>query len=112
MDTTPKLGLPMLAVGQAQKENCVNESLAILDSVVSAAVESPPLNDPPAAPVAGSSYLVGEAPTGEWSGEAQSLATFTSGGWRFVTATEGLTAYVRSTGARALYSDGAWQIGT
>jgi Protein of unknown function (DUF2793) len=86
-----------------------NESLAILDSVVSAAVEEPPLNDPPAAPAVGSSYLVGDAPTGDWSGKAQSLATFTSGGWRFVAAGDGQTAYVRSTGARALYRDGSWQ---
>jgi len=89
-----------------------NESLAILDTIVSAAVEMPPVNDPPAAPAVGASYLLGDAPIGDWSGKAQCLATFTSAGWRFVAAGEGLAAYVRSAGARALYRDGAWQIGS
>ena len=111
METTPNFGLPLLAVGQAQKEVFHNASLAILDAVLCAAVEEPPLNDPPASSAVGTSYIVGPAPTGDWAGEANCLATFTSGGWQFVTARDGLTAFIRSTGARALYRNGAWQSG-
>jgi hypothetical protein len=111
MDSTPRLGLPLLAVGQAQKEVFHNESLATLDCVVAAAVEQPPLNDPPAAPATGSAYIVGDAPTGEWAGNARSLATFTTAGWRIVAPAEGLTAYVRSTASWAAFRAGAWEVG-
>ena len=89
-----------------------NEAMLALDFVVAAAVDEPPRNDPPASPVIGSAYIVGAAPTGDWAGKARSLAAFTGGGWRFVSAQDGLTAFVRSTGARAIYRDGAWQIGS
>ena len=111
MDSTPRLGLPLLAVGQAQKEVFHNESLATLDCLVAAAVEQPPLNDPPAAPATGSAYIVGDAPTGEWAGNARSLAAFTAAGWRIVAPVEGVTAYVRSTASWAAFRAGAWEVG-
>jgi hypothetical protein len=79
--------------------------------LVAAAAEEPPRTSPPATPVLGASYIVGSAPTGAWAGKAQCLATFTSGGWRFVAPFDGLAAYVRSTGLWALYRAGAWEIG-
>ena len=111
MDSTPRIGLPLLAVGQSQKEVFHNESLAMLDCLVAAAVEELPLNDPPAGPAVGSGYIVGDAPTGEWAGHAKSLATFTSAGWRIAGPVEGLTAYVRSTGSWAAFRAGAWEAG-
>jgi hypothetical protein len=111
MDSTPRLGLPLLAVGQAQKEVFHNESLATLDCLIAAAVEQPPLNDPPAAPTIGNEYIVGDAPTGEWAGHAKSLATCTSAGWRIAGPVEGLTAYVRSTSSWAAFRAGAWEVG-
>lgn len=74
-------------------------------------MEEGPRASPPAAPLVGSCYLVADAPTGEWEGQARKLAAFTSGGWRFVTPAEGLTVYVRSAGVPALFRAGAWEIG-
>lgn len=79
---------------------------------MAAAVEGPPLATPPAAPVVGSCYIVGSSPSGGWSGHAHQLAAYTSGGWRFVAPRDGMTAYVRSSGHVAVYSDGSWDIGT
>lgn len=79
--------------------------------LVAAAVEGLPLAAPPAAPVAGSCYIVAASPTGAWSGHPQQLAAFTAGGWRFVVPSDGLAAYVRSNGQVAVYSSGSWDIG-
>ena len=111
MSNTPRLRVPFLSPGQAQKEFFHNEALQTLDILVAAAVEEPPRNSPPTAPAVGACYIVGSAPTGAWVGKGQCLVTFTGGGWRVVAPFEGLGAYVRSTGAWALYRAGAWELG-
>src|SRR5438067_6550520 len=45
-------------------------------------------------------------------GKAESLAAFTSGGWRFVTPVEGMSVYVKTSGSWANYRLGTWEIGT
>jgi hypothetical protein len=111
MKATARLGLPMLAAGQAQKELSHNEALQTLDFVVAAAVEEPPRTSPPSAAAVGSCYVVAASPTGAWVGKAHHLAAFTSGGWRFLPPVEGLSAYVRSTSLPALFRSGGWEIG-
>jgi hypothetical protein len=88
-----------------------NEALQVLDVVVSAAIEGLPLATPPVSPAVGSCYIVAASPTGAWSGEANKLAAFTSGGWRFVAPFDGLAAVVRSSGSTAVYRNGAWETG-
>ena len=112
MSTTPRLALPFLAPGQAQKEFYHNEALQLLDIMVSATVEEPPLATPPGAPAVGSCYLVGSGPSGEWSGRSGQLACFTSGGWRYVVPRDGMSAFVRSIGVNAVYKAGSWELGT
>jgi hypothetical protein len=111
MDSSPRLSLPFISPGQAQKELYVNESLQILDSVTAAAVEEPPGNDPPAAPAVGSCFLVGASPTGEWVGHADALATYSAGGWRFTAPVDGMQVWVKSLALSATYTQGTWQIG-
>src|SRR3954453_23819012 len=111
MSSTPRLRVPFLSPGQAQKEFFHNEALQTLDTLVAAAVEGPPRNSPPTAPAVGACYIVGSAPTGAWAGTAQNIAAFTSGGWRFTPPFEGVIAYVRSTETYAAYRAGAWEIG-
>jgi hypothetical protein len=88
-----------------------NEALQILDAATSAIVEEPPRNDPPASPSEGTSYIVGAAPTGAWSGKAGQIATMSAGGWRFLEPADGLSALVRSSRLRAEYFAGSWEIG-
>lgn len=111
MARTPRLGLPFLSAGQAQKELTVNSSLSVLDSLVACAVEEGPRSDPPASPAIGACYLVGEAPTGAWAGKSQCVACYTSGGWQLVDPQPGFRAYVRSSSDFAVFADGAWEIG-
>lgn len=111
MSSTPRLGLPFLSAGQAQKEIFHNEALQTLDSLVAPAVEELPRSAPPPSPVAGACYIVGPSPTGEWTGKADHLAAFTSAGWRFIPPQDGLTCYVRSASSWALFRTGAWEVG-
>jgi len=111
MSTTERLALPLLTPGQAQKEFFHNEALQALDALVAGCVEEGPRNDPPTAPVPGSVYLVGDAPTGEWDGHAGALAAWTSGGWRFQAGGEGMTQRLRTSGLTAAYRGGAWEVG-
>lgn len=112
MTGTPRFALPFLSAGQAQKEFAHNEALQTLDAVVAGAVEEGPRTDPPTSPAIGACYIVGNSPTTEWAGKSQTLAAFTSGGWRFVTPVEGLSVYVKSTGVWANFRLGTWEMGT
>ena len=111
MSGTPRLALPFLSPGQAQKEFFHNEALQTLDILVAAAVEEPPRAAPPATPSPGAAYIVDATPTGIWTGRALNLAAYTSGGWRFVPPAEGLYTYVKSSGIWGVYRAGAWELG-
>lgn len=112
MSRTPRLAIPFLSAGQAQKEFTHNEALQTLDALVAPAVEAPPQASPPGAPTVGDCYLVASSPTGAWAGQAGKLAAFTAGGWRFIAPVEGLTVHVRASAQPATYRQGVWELGT
>jgi hypothetical protein len=112
METTPRLGLPLLVAGQVQKELFHNEALTVIDLLVGASVEQTPIAGPPSAPLAGTLYRVASAgASGAFAGREGSLAGFTAGGWRFVVPVEGLRLTDRTTGLEVAYRGGAWTSG-
>lgn len=111
MDVTERLSLPLLSPGQAQKELFHNEALQLLDSLVAPAVEEGPTNDPPASPVIGLCYLIGEAPTGEWIDYKNYLAAYTSAGWRFLPPASGMAIFVKSSSTVATFGSAGWEMG-
>ena len=111
MAATPRLSLPFLSVGQAQKEFTHNEALQTLDALVAGAVESPPIAVPPIAPTIGSTYIVAEGATNAWAGKSQCVAAWTSGGWRFIAPVEGMRMFEKSSGTFAAFLNGAWELG-
>lgn len=90
-ETTARLGLPLLATGQARKEETHNEALALVDLLLGGGVEAMGVDAPPADPTVGQAWIVGAAPTGAWAGRAGAVAGWTGGGWRFVPPFEGLS---------------------
>lgn len=108
MPTTPRLGLPLLAVAQAQKEITHNEALTLLDALVHPAVEAGPIADPPADPAEGQSWIVGPAATGAWAGQAAAIALWTAGGWRFAPPRAGMAVTRLSDGARLRFDGAFW----
>ncbi|MFN4357940.1 DUF2793 domain-containing protein [Sphingopyxis alaskensis] len=107
---TPRFGLPLLAVAQAQKEVTHNEALTLLDALLHPAVEDGPLSTPPGtpAPAPGQGWIVGTAPTGAWEGQDGAIALWTGGGWRFVAAREGMRIVRLSDGAWLCFHGGMW----
>lgn len=112
MSSSPRLGLPFLSVGQAQKEFTHNEALQILDSLVAGSVEEPPRTSPPVSPPLGGCYIVDAAPTDEWSANPLCVAAWTSGGWRFIEPVDGMSLVVRTSGLSIAFRNGAWEVGT
>lgn len=110
-EATPRLGLPFLAAGQAQKELTHNEALALADAAICPAVQGVGVDTPPAAPGLGQCWIVGAAPSGVWAGQAQEIAVWTSGGWRFVPPADGLQAWVVPDRLWAVRDAGVWRIG-
>ncbi len=110
-DSTPRLALPLLRPGQAQKEITHNEALALLDLTVQANVLAVGVATPPAAPVPGGAWIVGTAPTGDWAGQAQRLAGWTTSGWRFVAPYEGMTVWSIADAQPARFAGDGWTLG-
>lgn len=105
---TPRLGLPLLAAGQAQKEITHNEALVLIDSLIGAVVEGAGTAAPPTDPAVGQCWAVGDAPTGGWAGMAGSLACWTAGGWRFCTVPEGYPVRLAGGGAIVRRTASGW----
>ena len=110
-ENTPRLQLPMIVPGQAQKELSHNDALATLDMLVQGSVVAGGLSDPPASPLEGEAWIVGAAPTAAWAGHATAVAGWTGGGWRFVTPRDGMALWVITAGCFAQFTAGIWSIG-
>ena len=110
-DMTPRLGLPTIRPGQAQKESSHNEALSQLDLLMHANAVSLGSNTPPVSPVSGQAWVVGPAPAGDWIGRAHQLAGWTDGGWRFAAPLPGMTVWVAEAADFARYLEGAWVLG-
>lgn len=110
-ETTARLALPLLQPGQAQKELYHNEALALLDLATQALVEAVGVDTPPAAPALGACWVVGGAPVGDWAGQALAIAGWTSGGWRFVAARDGMCVWNRTEGQPSRFDGAVWRSG-
>ena len=111
MTDTPRLALPLLEPGQAQKEMTHNEALARLDLLVHGRLVAFGVDLPPASPAPGECWVIGDAPAGVWSGHAHAVAGWTAGGWRFVAPQEGMRLWMGAETGFALFRGGAWHLG-
>lgn len=110
-DRSARLALPYLYPGQAQKETTHNEALALLDLAVQAAVVAVGVDAPPDDPAIGACWIIGANPSGAWSDNADAIAGWTAGGWRFVVPREGMAAWSIADGAAAQFVSGGWRVG-
>lgn len=101
--------LPLLAVGQMQKEVTHNEALTLIDMLLAPIVEAVNVNSPPAAPGHGQCWLIGASPVGLWAGKAQHLACWTHGGWRYAAPKFG-TNVTLSDGRVMRFDGDSWKL--
>jgi hypothetical protein len=108
-DATPRLGLPLIAAGQAQKHVTHNEALLDLDALVHLHVEAKGVTVPPAVPVEGTRYLVGAGASGGFANQGGRLAIFEDGGWRFLTPRRGWMASVGTSTVIEVFDGTIWR---
>lgn len=109
LSASPRHALPLLFAGQSQKEVSVNEALLAADALLHPAIEAV-LASPPAAPTSGQCWLVGSGATGAFAGQADRIAAWSEGGWRFHAPREGMRAYDIAAAAYRLYAGGTWRL--
>lgn len=115
---TQRHKLPLLAVGQAQKEYTHNEALFLIDNILDASILSIS-NDPDAVlssvdsdqTLSSYSWLVGDEAIGAWTGKADQIAIWSENGWRFAVPLEGMTIYNRQFEINMMYRNGRWIMG-
>lgn len=109
-DATPRLGLPYVAAGQAQKHVTVNEVFARLDGLVQTAVESRAETDEPADPADGALYILPEDAEGDTWGDhaADELLRFEAGGWTSLPVSAGHIAWVRDEAVLVVFDGETW----
>ncbi|MHA0317612.1 DUF2793 domain-containing protein [Sphingomonas melonis] len=107
--TTSRFALPLLAAGQADKELTHNEALTRIDMLLHPVVQAVGLSVPPTTPGVGQCWVVGVNPTGAWAGQANRLAGWSEGGWRFVDPREALVVWDISQAIPVAYRGGLWQ---
>lgn len=61
----------------------LNRSLNVVDAMLQLRVLTVGEDAPPGSPSNGDRHIVGESPTGAWSGQAGKLARWLDGGWDF-----------------------------
>ncbi|PVM87469.1 DUF2793 domain-containing protein [Caulobacter endophyticus] len=107
---TPRLSLPYVAAGQAQKHVTVNEGLARLDGLVQPCVISRTIAIQPANPADGALWIRPAAATGgDWaSAPAQRLMRFEAGAWESIAPAAGFTAWIVDEGQMAVFTGSAW----
>ena len=109
MESTARFGLPLLVAGQGQKEITHNEALVLLDAIIGCVVERRDLAAPPALPAAGQSWLVPAGASGDWANRSGNIATWTDGGWRYLSPPNGATVFVKAGRERLRRLDGLWE---
>lgn len=106
---TANLALPFLQPGQAQKELTHNEALARLDIAVQASVVAAGTDLPASDPREGQCWIVGSAGTGDWSGQADAVAGWTPGGWRFVRPWQGMQVWDQEHAKCLRWNGNRWE---
>lgn len=106
---SPRLSLPFLTAGQAQKEMTHNEALQMLDAIVQPVAESADVSSPPASPEIGAAWIVAADPGGAWAGRAGAIAQWTAGGWRFFMPGAGWRCHIMDRNGAMLHDGTAWR---
>lgn len=107
MTASPKLALPYIATGQAQKETTHNDALNDLDTLLMLRILDRDLTAPPGSPTDGAAYIVATGATGLWAGQDGKIALYYAG-WRFKTPQSGWRAFIVDEAIVAEYSGTAW----
>lgn len=108
-EITDRYALPLLQVGQAQKEVTHNEAVAGIDALLHLAVETATRTLPPVAPAIGQAWIVAAGASGEWAGRAAMIAIFGSAGWRYTAPRQGCVAWLGDVQRFTVFTASGWR---
>src|ERR1044072_2933486 len=105
---TLNLGLPTWDEGNTEPDLVFNQLLFVVDALLKSGVQDI-LSTPPATPVVGETWLVGDTATGAWAGHENDIAIAVTGGsgWYFITPESGWAMWVQSEAATFRFTT-AW----
>lgn len=107
MTDTPKIGLPYIDTGQAQKELTHNEALNRLDVMLQPAVVNSTTSAPPGAPTDGQAWIVATGASGAWAGKVGQIAAW-FGGWKFFVPVDGWKLWDTALGRTLTFDGTVW----
>jgi Protein of unknown function (DUF2793) len=102
---TPNLSLPLLFLGQAQKEPFINQAMSVIDALLMGVIEGS-LATPPSSPDDGSSFRILSGANGDWTGHDGELAIRVGGSWNFISPSDGSTVFDRNARVQLRYDSG------
>ena len=108
MPATPRLALPLIAAGQAQKDVTHNEAVLALDRLVALVVVSRSLTAPPTAPQPGFCHIVPISGGSAWGHPAGTLMYWEDSGWLAASPRDGQVVLVDDEDVM-LVRKGDWQ---
>lgn len=108
MPQTLRLGLPLIAAGQSQKDVTHNEAVLALDRIVALAVVSRTHASPPAAATAGEIQIVPAGGEAAWGQPAGSLMQWQGAGWQVQAPRDGQLALLQDEAVLLVYNQ-VWQ---
>jgi len=109
--SAPRFALPLLFVGQSQKELTFNEAILLVDFLLQPVIEST-TTAVPSAPTPGQCWIISAGATGIFAGKADQVAAWAEGGWRYIAPREGMRVYDRARTGHRIYQGGAWRTPT
>lgn len=109
MTATPRLSLPLLAAGQAQKHVTHNDALTRLDGLIHLAVASRSQTAPPGSPTALSAFIVPPAATGSFTGRTDQLALYEDDGWTFLVPRAGWQCWIQDEAELHVWTGAEWR---
>jgi hypothetical protein len=109
MSATPRLSLPYIAAGQAQKHVTHNDALVRLDGLIHLAVASRSQGTPPSSPTELSAYLIPAGAGGVFAGKTDQLALFEDGGWSFLVPRKGWQCWIEDEAELHVWTGTEWR---
>lgn len=102
--------MPLLHVGQANKEISHNEALTIIDGLIQPCVEGVLEAEPSnlSSQDRGRCWLVAPSASGGWAGQDNKIAYWTGEAWRFLTILESGKIFSKDIGAALVRGPDGW----
>jgi len=108
MPVSANLGMPFLEAGQAQKHVTLNEALRILDASIHLSVAAVS-SSAPSSPDEAERHIVAAGAGGAFAGQANAIATFEDGAWRFLPPRTGWRAWVEAEDILYVFDGETWR---